>query len=98
MTEHRIDNVVIYRAERLTHTVNGNPRYRFHTSAGPFLMQNDAALGYAIDNYLWSEHKASGGRFGDTLVIGNPAAPRVTLLSTGSRRVYGIEYNGEVLH
>lgn len=94
MNTKRIENVIIYRAERTRNSVNGNPGYKLHTSDGVYPMQTDAALGYAIDNYVWSEHRATRM---DDLVIGNPAEPRVTLLATPAGRVWGIEYNGEVL-
>ncbi len=86
----RIDDVVIHSAERTTNSTNGNPGYRFHTSAGVYPMQVDAALGYAVENF-------TNSRFPETFVIGNPAEPRVTLVATGSGRVWGIEYQGRLL-
>jgi len=87
---NRIANVHIFRAERLGNTVNGNPRYRFHTDHGTFLMQSDAALGYAVENY-------TNTRFPDTYAIGSDA-PAVTLVTSAAGRVFGIEKDGKVLH
>lgn len=89
----RIDDVVIVRAERTTNSGSGNPGWRFHTSAGPFLMAADSALGYAVENLTWSRY----GRNVGVKVIGNPSEPRVTLLTYPNGRVWGFEYQGQVL-
>jgi hypothetical protein len=92
--DRRFEDVVIYRAERTLNSVNGNPGYRFHTSAGVFKMGVDSALGYRVDNLVWSEHAS---RLGGPRVIGNPSEPRVTLLANINSHVWGFEYQGEVL-
>lgn len=90
-----IRDVVIHRAERTVNSQNGNPGYRFHTSRGVYPMETDAALGYGVDNFVWSEHAS---RLGGPRVIGNPEEPKVDLLVTGRTcRVYGIQYQGEDL-
>jgi hypothetical protein len=93
-----ISDVVIYRAERLRSSANGNPSYRFHTSKGAFLMTTDASLGYAVDNYVWSQWRDREGSLtpSETLVIGNPAEPRVTLVLDRGRVSY-IKRDGRVL-
>jgi hypothetical protein len=95
---NRIENVVIFSAERLNNSVNGNPRYQFHTDAGTFVMSSDASLGYGVDNYRWSEHRARYSDMAADMVIGNPAEPKVTLLTTRAGRVFGIERDGKVMH
>lgn len=94
MSTYRRIDAVIYRAERTRNSASGNPGYRFHTSAGVYTMVTDASLGYAVDNFIWSDWLAARGR--DNLVIGNPAEPTVTLLLDGTRVAY-IEHNGVVL-
>ncbi len=43
--------VTLYRSERLNNSVNGNPRFRLHTSEGAFATQSDAAVVYAVTNF-----------------------------------------------
>lgn len=95
MADQRIEDVVIHSAERTRNSTYGNPGFRFHTSEGTFPMQTDASLGYSVENYSNSSRTADDER--SPWVIGNPAEPKVTLLATGSRKVYGIEYRGQVL-
>ena len=40
----------LHRIERLRHSVNGNPRARFHTSDGVFTSSSDAAFMYGVEN------------------------------------------------
>lgn len=89
MTTQRIETV-IHSIRRAPSSRNGNPAYVLTTSHGEYRTKSDAALGYAIGNY-------TNSRFPETYVIGNPANPIVTLLATRNR-VWGIEYNGEILH
>ena len=93
-----IQDVVIYQAERTRSSRNGNPGYRFHTSRGVYSMTTDASLGYAVDNFIWSEWRAKGSLFNpDDMVIGNPTDPRVTLVLDHNRDVSYIKRNGRVL-
>jgi hypothetical protein len=91
--DRRVDGVIIYRAKRRMNSMSGNPGWRFETSAGPYVMAQDSALGYAVENLTWTEH----GRNEGIRVIGNPAEPKVTLLCNMQERVWGFEYQGEVL-
>lgn len=78
-------------AERTKNSRNGNPGWKLHTSEGTFLLQTDASLGYAIENY-------TNSRFPDTYVIGDNV-PAVTLVVTQrAARVCYIEKDGKVLH
>jgi hypothetical protein len=91
--DRRIDGVIIYRAKRRTNSMSGNPGWTFDTSAGCYIMAQDSALGYNVENLTWTEH----GRNTGTRVIGNPTNPEVTLLCNMQDRVWGFEYQGEVL-
>lgn len=87
---------VIYKAERLNNTKSGNPHYLFHTSQGPLYMEMDADLGYTVANLLYDpydERRQDSKRH----IIGNPECPKVTLLATPQRRVYGIEVDSKEL-
>lgn len=48
--EKRLE-VVIHSYERLNNSVNGNPRYRFHTSEGAFTLHSDSGYGYEVTNH-----------------------------------------------
>jgi hypothetical protein len=41
----------LYGAERLTNSVNGNPRFKLHTSEGDLITKSDASMGYEVDNH-----------------------------------------------
>lgn len=42
--------VTLYGATRLNNSVNGNPRWRLHTSEGDFITSSDHALNYEVEN------------------------------------------------
>lgn len=85
----RIGPLYIRGITRRTNSRNGNPRFILHTSEGDYRTQDDAAMGYAVENY-------TNSRFPDTYVIGDNV-PAVVLLATPTGQVWGIELNGEVL-
>lgn len=41
----------IYSQERIASSVNGNPRFIFHTSEGSYRLQSDAGYGYEAENH-----------------------------------------------
>lgn len=64
-------------ATRMTNTVNGNPRYRLHTTDGDYITSSDSACAYEVQNLLHS-------RRGQDVIT-------VTLSLTRAGRVWGID-------
>lgn len=96
---NKVGPLVIHGAERTNNSVNGNPGWRFFTSEGTFHLQKDASLGYAVENFTFSEWKNRYPDMHPNMVIGNPANPEVTLhVTSRGRKVCYIERDGEVLH
>lgn len=89
MTTRKIGPLYIHSVERRNSSANGNPTFVLHTSEGDYRTQTDATLGYGIENL-------TNSRFPATYVIGDDV-PAVTLLSTPTGRVWGIELDGKIL-
>jgi hypothetical protein len=67
----------LYYAERLTNSRNGNPRFKFATADGPYVLSSDASCGYEVTNY--TNRIPSGGSM------------RVRLHLTRAGRVWNLE-------
>jgi hypothetical protein len=68
-------------ADRLKNSVNGNPRFRLHTSDGSFQTMSDASSAYDVESIL--SHRRSA-----------PLGVLVRLTLTPARRVRDIERRG----
>lgn len=81
--------VTIYRAERLTNSSAGNPRWRLYTSEGNYDTGADVSVNYSVDNL-------TNSRFPDTYAIGDDAPPVILTLSK-SAKVTHITKDGKKL-
>jgi hypothetical protein len=59
MAKKTVD-VKVYALHRLNNSVNGNPRYRMHTSEGELITSSDRAYCYGILNDWTDEEKTNG--------------------------------------
>lgn len=80
MPDRTIDTYV-FSAHRLNNSVNGNPRWQLHTSAGPIVISSDASVGYEVANHepTFRANRKHG--------LATPA--RLTLTRAG--RFYGLQ-------
>ena len=70
------ETVTLHGASRLNSSVNSNPRFTLHTSAGDYMTQSDAAINYEVDNITRGRNAG--------------ANVRVELTMTPAGRVYDI--------
>lgn len=77
----RTEPVRLYAVDRLNCSVNGNPRFDLHTSAGTFTTQSDASCSYDIENVA-------------RMIPAGGAGLPVTLKTTRAGRVWDIATEG----
>lgn len=78
-------DVTIYRVERTTNSVNGNPRFKLHTSGGTFATQTDAGLGYDIGNMAHDNRDALNNGEGIAATLTTTPADRVFRITIGDK-------------